>query len=268
MQIGTKSLFFFILIQLLACQSRPAQESTEFDPVLAKATISTATFYDVRGEDCDQPDSLQMNCASIDFEFPQVKTKKAEVDTKISRDVRAYLAAILSGGAPLQDSTALEEAAQLFWSYREEMEGSAMYNSFVAESSYEVLLDQPDYLTIEVNSYTYQGGAHGSPSALVQSYELESGKALGLEDIFTDLAALKTIAEAQFRQERQDAFEQGFEFDDLFAFALPANFGLTKAGLYCHYLAYEVGPYALGNTIFTIPFSELEGILRPPFDTW
>lgn len=265
-----KLLLFFALLNLLACQSTSSTKEASNDRERPAETpvISTATYYDARGENCDQPDSLQVNCAKIDFAFPSVQTPAGWIDEQIKRDVKAYLAEVISVGTPLQDSTSLEEAAEVFWDYREELKDLSAYDYFTAESSYEVLLNTRDYLTITVNVYTYQGGAHGNSSAFVQTYNVPSAEALQLEDITTDLSALKVIAEAQFRQEQQEAFEQGFEFDDIFDFTLPANFGLTEAGLYCHYIAYEVSPYALGNTVFTIPFSELEGILKTPFDTW
>lgn len=258
------------LAQLMACQSVSSSnnEPEGADQSPTKALVVTEHFYDAKGEDCDQPDSLQMNCARIDLEFPRVQTKAGLIDELVERQVYAYLAAIVSGGAPLQDSTSLQEAAELFWTYREEMQGSAVYNYFTAESSYEVLFNESSYLTIEIDSYTYQGGAHGSPTTFVQTYHLDSGLALRLQDLVKDLAALRSIAQQKFRQERKEAFEQGFEFDDIFTFDLPANFGLTKDGIYCHYVAYEVGPYALGGTQFVIPFSDLQGILQAPFVDW
>jgi Protein of unknown function (DUF3298) len=106
--------------------------------------------------------------------------------------------------------------------------------------------------------------------AAVATFESETGKQLSLNDIVTDTAALKTLLEKKYREVRTDLFQptdgsEPFQFDDVFQFVLPANYGLVKEGLYCHYLHYEVGPYVIGNTQFVLPFSEMGTIAKIKF---
>lgn len=236
----------------------------------SKPVVVSLTYFEERGTDCDRPDSLQNNCSQIDFSYPKVYWKGSALGTKIDRNIKSYLTSILSAGGELQDTTSIEEAANVFWGYQEEMatEDIPMAGFFAAESSFETLMNTEDYLTIEMLGYAYMGGAHGSPTAYVFTYDLNTGSILSFDDIVKDKEALREIAEAKFREERQDAFEQGFDFDDLFEFTLPYNFGLTEAGVYFHYMAYEVGPYALGATTFTLSYDEIKDILKEPFVNW
>lgn len=133
---------------------------------------------------------------------------------------------------------------------------------WTAESKDTTLLNDGKYLTLEINGYTYAGGAHGSPTAAVATFDALTGKQLTWADLVNDQSTLKVLAENIFRTTRMDIFapEDGsepFEFDETFQFALPQNYGLVAGGIYCHYLAYEVGPYAIGSTQFVIPFESL-----------
>jgi hypothetical protein len=101
----------------------------------------------------------------------------------------------------------------------------------------------------------------------VATFDVLTGKQLTWNDLVTDQKALQKVAEQAFRAERADVFQPGdgaepFVFDDIFQFALPQNYGLVEDGIFCYYLPYEVGPYAMGSTQFVIPFAKLGDISK------
>lgn len=73
---------------------------------------------------------------------------------------------------------------------------------------------------------------------------------------------VQALAEKKVREEKSDVFKQGFEFDDIFKFALPANYGLTPEGIFLYYEHYEIMPYALGATEITLNFEELRALSK------
>ncbi|MDX1939517.1 MAG: DUF3828 domain-containing protein [Saprospiraceae bacterium] len=233
---------------------------------LAKASKTSPvvvdyTFLQEKGTDCDQPDTLRTNCAVINFVYPKVYFNNSAVQDSVNAWVNDYLINVLTGWASEDTTTApvatLEEAAKAFFEIHKTYEGSVMYGAFVADCTYDVLLSDSKYLTIEINGYTFQGGAHGSPTALVATFDVTNGKQLRWDDLVTDKAAVQTLAEKQFKEVRADIFEDGFTFDEFTPFKLPDNYGLTDEGIYFHYVAYEVGPYAIGNTTFTMPYAAM-----------
>lgn len=225
-----------------------------------KPVVEQRRFAQQQGTDCDQPDSLRNDCAMIRLDYPVVYFKEPALRKNVQTWVTDYLTGMLTNG---DGAKSLEMAANIFFNAREDFKGSAMYGAFVAECSFEVLYNEGNYLTLEINAYSFQGGAHGNPSATVATFDTRNGKQLQWDDLVHDKARLKTLAEQKFRQERAEIFNDGFDFDSTFPFALPANYGLTAQGIYFHYLPYEVGPYAIGSTSFVLPFSTLGSLLKP-----
>lgn len=231
----------------------------------SKPVVVTNTFWKQEGTDCDLPDTLRTNCAVINFDYPVVYFKEATLHKSVAAWVTPYLTGILAAGtdegtAPA--NTTLEDGAEIFFDTHKSYDGSVMAGAFIAESSNKVLLNDGKHLTLELEGYTFQGGAHGSPTALVGTFDVQTGKQLTWDDLVTDKAALQVLAEKKFRVVRADDFNDGFNFDETFPFKLPDNFGLTDTGVYFHYLAYEVGPYVMGNTTFTLTFEELGALAR------
>ncbi len=235
-------------------------------------TMSSLSLDKKGGADCDKPDTMRVNCVEIKLKYPNVEQGSDSLKQSVATWARNYLVGILAfeddfAAAPLDVAANgfIEQQKQ----FAKDAEGSPMA-AWVAESGDTVLLNDGKYLTLEIWSYSYAGGAHGNPMAAVASFESETGKQLSLNDIVTDTAALKTLLEKKYREVRSDLFQptdgsEPFQFDDVFQFVLPANYGLVKEGLYCHYLHYEAGPYVIGDTQFVLPFSEMGTVAKIKF---
>lgn len=228
------------------------------------ARIETVLFTKAKGTDCDQVDTLRTNCATIDFQYPLLIRGSEALKLSVEKWVNNYLISILTGGSTEENvsATNLDEGTKIFFDTHETYQGSVMYGGFEADCRYDILLNNEKYLTLAFDGYTFQGGAHGSPSAAVATFDVQSGKLLTWEDLITDQAAVTKIAEMEFRAERHDVFTDGFDFDDIFTFKLPENYGLVNGGIYFHYPPYEVTPYAMGSTAFMLPFSALDKFMK------
>jgi len=256
-------LSLFTLV--FSCKNAPKEAAK---PV----TVGSLSYAKTEGAGCDNPDDTSNDCARVDLQWPTVEQGPDALKNSVSAWATAYLAGILApetaeGAAP---NTSVEAAAAVFLktqkAFAKEAPDSPMAN-FSAESNWDVLLNDGHYLSLEIDGFIYMGGAHGSPTAAVATFEIGTGKKLSWADLVTDTVALKTLAEKTFRAERQDIFNpsdgsEPFNFDSSFPFALPQNYCLTSDGIYCHYVAYEVGPYAIGNTQFTIPFEAMGALAK------
>jgi len=264
-----RKLIFFLSGALLlglvfACQNK-STETTE-------VVVESLSLNKTEGKDCDKPDSLRYSCATINLSWPNVKQGSDALKKSVTSWANAYLASILApgpdgkstGNAPVEDKAAEFIKAQK--DFAKEAPESPMAN-FSAESKDQVLLNDGKHLTLQIEGNTYMGGAHGSPTAAVATFDVLTGKQLTWNDLVSDQKALQEILEKAFRAERADVFEPGdgtepFKFDEIFQFALPQNYGLVENGIYCYYLAYEVGPYAMGSTQFVLPFAALGEISK------
>lgn len=135
-----------------------------------------------------------------------------------------------------------------------------------------------NYITIESNQYSYQGGAHPNSYTIFKTYDITQKRLLKLDELLNinDKALLK-IGENYFRKENDIAdstsledsgffiFGEGNDFEESEAygkFQFNDNFALTKNGIQFYYNSYEIGSYAVGAPSFTIPYTDLQPFLK------
>jgi hypothetical protein len=266
-----KNLLFSVACALLVAFVFSCKNEVKTPDTPTVVQVGSQSMNKLEGLDCDKPDTLRTNCVTISLEWPVVEQGSDALKNAVSGWSQSYLTSIL---APSEDSTAspasLEAAVQGFVNeqvaFSKDAEGSPM-GLWEANSQDSILLNDGKYLTLEILGYIYAGGAHGSPTAAVVTFEAETGRQLTWDDLVSDTSALESLAEKKFREVRSDIFQptdgnEPFEFDEIFQFALPLNFGLVKEGIYCYYMPYEVGPYAIGDTQMVITFAELGAISK------
>ncbi len=255
----TSSSLVLMLALAFSCQNHTAAGGT------GKVAIGHLQYHKTAGADCDKPDTLRFDCITIELSWPKLEDGSNELKNSVSAWANAFIVGMISPETDTTETMAIDQAAAGFIQSQKDMvkeaPGSPM-GQWAAESTDTVLLNDGQYLTLEINGYTYAGGAHGSPSAAVGTFAVATGKKLQWDDLVTDKAALKSLAEKKFRVTQSEAFKEGFDFDDIFQFDLPGNYGLVKDGIYFHYVVYEVTPYVFGETTFVIPFSELGALSK------
>lgn len=270
-----RNTLVYLLGTVLLLAGASACQNTAKDPA-QPVTIGSKNYNRTEGAGCDQPEEVRTNCATVDLEWPVVEQGPDDLKTSVAAWVAAYFAGILAPESDAASNATIEASVAAFFkeqkTFAQEAPDSPAGN-FMAESKFSVLLNNGKYLTLELEGYTYTGGAHGSPTAAVATFEVATGKQLTWKELVTDTAALRALAEKAFRAERSDLFaskdgSEPVEFGDIFPFVLPQNYGLTSEGIYCHYVVYEVGPYAIGSTQLTLPFETLGNLskVQPPAD--
>lgn len=225
------------------------------------------------GPDCDLPDSLQQNCAHITLRWPVIQQGPELLKQQVHSWTLSVLTGMLDPALGLEGGSAytIDSAVQVFVNlHREwinEAPASAVGN-FAAECMDTLLFQSDSCLTIQLNGYTYTGGAHGLPVTAVQSFSVLDGRQLHWPDLVTDTVQLQLLAEKKFRAVRSELFEPdqegnpGFEFDETFPFKLPDNYGLVAEGVLLYYNHYEVTPYAFGPTSFVLSRADLSAIIK------
>lgn len=260
------SLASLLLLSLFfSCRNEPVPPQV--------VTVGSLQLQQQSGTDCDRPDTSRTNCARLDLVWPTIEQGSDALKKSVNLWATRYLNGILAPSPDIKTPaiSSVETAANTFFDehrkFAEEADGSVMAGAWVAESGYRVLLNDGRYLTLEITGYTFQGGAHGSPTAAVATFDALTGIKLTWDHLVTNKTALKTLAEKKFRETRTDLFSptdgiESFEFDATMPFELAQNYGLVEDGIYLHYLVYEVGPYAIGSTQMTIPYEELGALAK------
>ena len=122
------------------------------------------------------------------------------------------------------------------------------------------------FITLQLDFYTYSGGAHGTPALVYKVFDKTDKRLLTLEDIiqkekmndFLKLSELLFKKEKGLRQ-NQDLFKD-YDFENN-TFYLPDNFGMEKEGLVFVYSVYEIKSFADGIITFTVPYPYLKKFL-------
>jgi hypothetical protein len=123
-------------------------------------------------------------------------------------------------------------------------------------------------LIIEFSSYLSTGGAHGMPGRGFINYDRTRQKALSLPDMLlpgqTD-AFWKRAEQAHQRWLTAHQLDQDPEYLRNWPFERSDNVALGRAAVLLKYNVYSIAPYSSGHPQLTIPYSQLQGILKPQY---
>lgn len=248
---------------LTACESTGTPENTSPKP--SDLEIQMQTLERSVG-DCESEDKP---CASVILEYPMVSsTEHPQLAQQINDAVQQNILRVIAAVNPIDSlPDDLDACTKMFLAdYQDFVQDVPTYTiPWTIETESQVLLNAEKILSLDVSSFTYTGGAHPNNFTWLYNVQLPGGEPLLLESLILNETAFLTKVENQFKQSRglegdADLAEMGFSFGDA-PFALPENYGFTAEGIYFYYNAYEVGPYVVGPTEFTILYSELTGLI-------
>ncbi|TCH63464.1 RsiV family protein [Acinetobacter sp. ANC 4862] len=210
----------------------------DISPKLAKENQQTTTAEN--SKDSKAQDQAAEQAASVAIETPK---------QKLEQQVAPYLVNFLSLDKELK---ALSANHQI----------SLMIKPKILKA------DLP-LATVVLNSSSYLGGVHGSASQRYYNFDLEKKKQVELNDILApnQKAALEKKAHEVFKTwviesklaNSVDEYEQAWKF------ILSDNFYLSSQGLILQYGEYEIGPYVVGLPRLTIPYDQLQTVLKKQY---
>lgn len=136
------------------------------------------------------------------------------------------------------------------------------------------LMVTPEYLghvdsfeLFEISSYVFVGGAHGMPYSEYLIFDPSSKKQIQLADMLvpTKKARFEALAHDAYKSWVKTIDEDVRSYEKNWPFILSDNVTLTDKGVDIRYQHYAIGPYAYGMPILSIPYSKLNGVIKPHF---
>lgn len=135
--------------------------------------------------------------------------------------------------------------------------------------NYKILTQTTDFLSLEINSYYYTGGAHGMPAFKIFNYDARLVKNLEMKDLFQKNADfLKIIAPYCKTELLKRMDEIGSDENTIEDGTDPVNpenytlFEIKKEGLEVIFAPYQVAPYVAGAQSVLVPYETLKPILK------
>lgn len=140
--------------------------------------------------------------------------------------------------------------------------GGNWYDNTVI-SIYSVL---PNSFTLEKDSESYMGGAHGIYGTLFLNYN-HRGKKIDLDDIVTNIKSFTKEVESYYRDYFNISKDTPLSEVDWFEdkFILANEFALDKNGIYFVYNPYEIKAYAAGQTELLVPYSKVKKYINSKY---
>ncbi|MGY3212177.1 DUF3298 domain-containing protein [Mucilaginibacter sp. HD30] len=254
-------LILIVALGLSACQWG---ETSHQKPDFNKDTLAfTYDTIKVRASDCgNKADSL---CSVASIIYPRFKNEKALTD--------AITQKLISSGFNNPDKkrdTSLHSFAEDFIAgYVKDNPKQYSPEMFYTLNLKAMVVRQDSSLTtLQLEGYTYEGGAHGASSTTFINWNPKSKSNITLAAVLTDdyYAKLTAVADTIFRRQEQLSDTSSLARDYFFKdnkFALNDNYMFTPIGIRFLYNQYEIKPYAAGTTDLFVPYTRIRSLLRP-----
>ncbi|KHF76290.1 hypothetical protein PJ15_3044 [Acinetobacter sp. neg1] len=252
-------------------QNPPAVQQ-QAEPVLQGETVKIQVkLPECKGNTCPDftVERLQSNFPFIDQLLDQ------QILNQLGRMLEVVDADTPTASTPknTESKSDLDSQAQLyadsFVKIDEELKALSSSHQISLMIKPKILQPKGKLATVVLNSSSYLGGAHGATSQRYYNFDLANQKQVQLHDLLLpkQKATLEKLAHEAFKTWIVDSklATDPKEYEQAWPFQLTDNFLLGEQGLILQYGEYDIGPYVVGLPRLVIPFSELQGVLKPEY---
>lgn len=252
-------------------QDPPAVQQ-QAEPVLQGETVKFAVkLPECKGNTCPDftVERLQSNFPFIDQLLDQqILEQLGKMLEVVDADAPAASTAKSTGSKSDLDSQA-QLYADSFVKIDEELKALSSSHQISLMIKPKILQPKGKLATVVLNSSSYLGGAHGATSQRYYNFDLANQKQVQLQDLLLpkQKATLDKLAHEAFKTWIVDSklATDPKEYEQAWPFQVTDNFLLGEQGLILQYGEYDIGPYVVGLPRLVIPFSELQGVLKPEY---
>lgn len=252
-------------------QDPPAVQQ-QVEPVLQGETVKIPVkLPECKGNTCPDftVERLQSNFPFIDQLLDQqILEQLGKMLEVVDADAPAASTAKSTGAKSDLDSQA-QLYADSFVKIDEELKALSSSHQISLMIKPKILQPKGKLATVVLNSSSYLGGAHGATSQRYYNFDLANQKQVQLQDLLLpkQKVTLDKLAHEAFKTWIVDSklATDPKEYEQAWPFQVTDNFLLGEQGLILQYGEYDIGPYVVGLPRLVIPFSELQGVLKPEY---
>jgi len=237
-----------------------AESPLSFKPDTLQYSIKNFNHFSGKCEDT--------SCVTFVVEYPLFE--KTE-ESPISDTLNLYINSLnLYPVFEEKQAISLEEMAKnLDTAYNTSFEEMPLYAlPWELYRTTKVILNSPSFVSLYFEEFSFFGGAHPNSGVYLHVYDVAQNKSLLLDDILLPKVKEKfeKVGERYFRITREISAKEslenaGFWFENNL-FRLNDNFAFTEEGIRFYFNSYEIGPYVMGPTDFTIPYKDIMHFLK------
>lgn len=206
------------------------------------------------------------NCPEITVKIPVAKNDRIVADS-INKKVFSVLKEIVYFGEKPYTANDYNGLLTSFIDSYEKLQKEFPNDKlgWEAKINGSVKYQSENILNIEINHYTYTGGAHGYQGLRSLLFDPSTGKSILNAELFNKIDDFMAFAEKKFRAKykipaNKSINATGLMFEDE-KFNLPQNIFYTDKGLLLYYNSYEAASYADGPKELLLPYTEVNDYL-------
>ncbi|RIJ42010.1 DUF3298 and DUF4163 domain-containing protein [Pontibacter oryzae] len=265
--------FLISSICLSACQSNTDEKKEAEEPVKPLSLSFHTETVTKKSSLCGTNDA---GCATATVSYLQAQNGSRQLRDSINSFIQNHLLQLQLDHNPDKsikpESNPAATLAVEFIRDQEEFVSSLgavpPTSAWYLQVSASPIYESPSITTLQLESSSYTGGAHGNSYITLQSFD-KDGHNLRIRDMITDTTKLSLLAgDALLKQDNfkgTTSIKEAGLFIDGDRLPLPQQAALTSKGLLLLYNSYEIGPYALGQIRIELPYPQLEGIIVPKY---
>lgn len=198
----------------------------------------------------------------------EIVYSKLDGNSQVAKTINTYIESEIAKSLDTDDNakSSLNEAIKNFnknyTDFKTQFPESNLKWEALVDS--EVIYNNPELLSVGLNTYLNTGGAHGNSYIQFLNFNPENGKVFEKKDLINENEAFVELVKQHFIQNLDDE-DRNQNLDDYFfegSFKLPEQIGFNDDGIIILYNTYEIASYAQGITEFTIPFDEIKEFLK------
>ncbi|NMH26625.1 DUF3298 and DUF4163 domain-containing protein [Flavobacterium silvaticum] len=205
-------------------------------------------------------------CPHVVLKIPIAKNQQPQADS-INNKVFSVLKQIIYFGEKPYDAKDYKGLVTDFMASYEKTQRDNPDDLFgwEGEVTGKVIYTSENLIDIEIQHYTFTGGAHGYAGKRSLLFDAQTGKSVPNEKLFSDVKGFTKLAESKFRKQygidqKAPINSDGFMFETQ-SFTLPETIFFTKSGILLYYNPYEIASYADGPQQILIPMAEAKPFL-------
>ncbi|WP_221393271.1 DUF3298 and DUF4163 domain-containing protein [Dyadobacter sp. NIV53] len=195
------------------------------------------------------------------------KEISAQLDKKVIERINSYAdSASVASNPEARNSVkaAYEVFAKNYAAFKKEFPDAP--GCWEVEVKGDTIMVTPKVFLYQIDHYSFTGGAHPNSFKSLHIFDGKTGAEMEMKTFVSDTAALLKKVEAAFRKTEKLTSDKDLEEEGYFLsnhrFFLPANYSFTRNGILFYYNPYEIAPYVKGVIQFTIPYAELNGMVK------
>jgi len=251
------SIILSLIILISSCENKSSTKSEK-----GPQNLFDSVNYSFEDERKDSNSYFKMNYALLDI----IGLDKA-INDSINTDLRGFIFNVEPNlSKPLKQLVDESKTSLLDEYHTQLIEWPENYNGYNHDIKQKLILQNNNFISLEVERYSFSAGAHGMGWIDFIHHDLKTGKRLYLNDFFKSIDKLMKLTESSFRKqmelkENDDLEKSGFWFTNN-KFHINENFCFRNDSIEFMYNQYEIAPFSMGSILIKVPTKEVKSDLR------